>query len=145
MEMLSFASPVLPFNVTCPPLRVPPVKVGIGACVSRVKVNERVPVTPAALVSLATMVWLPSARPVGVNDQAPVELAVAVAAMARLSTVKWTTALGSAVPVSVGLVVILSLPEAPVSLANPAASTGAGPVGEAGVLPSVKVSEALPV
>src|SRR4051794_16968519 len=151
MEILSFASPVLPVKVTCPPLKVPPVKVGIGACVSRVNVSELVPVKPAALVSPATMVWLPSAKPVGVNDQAPVELAVAVAAMAMLSTVKCTTASGSAVPMSVAWVVILSLPEAAVSLANPAVSTGAEPVGAGGsagalgVVSSVKVSDALPV
>ena len=64
---------------------VPPLasfSVTTGALVSRVKESEAVPVLPAALVSLATMVWAPSARPVGVNAQAPLELAVAVVAMA---------------------------------------------------------------
>ena len=35
------------------------------------KVNDAVPVLPAASVSLATMVCAPCARPLGVNDQAP--------------------------------------------------------------------------
>ena len=32
------------------------------------KVSDEEPVRPAALVSLAVMVWAPCARPVGVND-----------------------------------------------------------------------------
>jgi hypothetical protein len=39
--------------------------VTVGALVSSVKVIEAVPV-PAELVSLATIVWTPSASPVGV-------------------------------------------------------------------------------
>ena len=38
--------------------------------------SEDEPVRPAALVSLAVTVWAPCARPVGVNDQTPVALAV---------------------------------------------------------------------
>src|SRR5258708_10051767 len=91
------------------------------------------------------MVWLPLAKPVGVNEQAPLALAVAVAATAVPSMVKWTTAPGSAVPVRAGLAVILSVAEAPVSLARPAVTTGAvGEGGGVGVV-SVKASEALPV
>src|SRR5438105_15121451 len=90
------------------------------------------------------MVWLPLARPVGVNDQAPLALAVAVAAMAAPSTVKWTTAPGSAVPLSAGLAVILSLAEAPVSLARLAVTTGAVDGGGAVGVGSVKTSAALP-
>src|SRR6266850_1905374 len=149
MEMLSLASPVVPAKVTCPLAKVAPVKTGTGACVSsvlRVKASEALPVLPAASVSPATMVCAPAARPVGVYDQAPVALAVVVAAMAVPSTVKWTTAPGSAVPVRAGLAVILSLAEAPVSLARPAVTAGAVDEGGGGdVVLSVKASEALPV
>ena len=71
------------------------------------KEREALPVLPAASVSLATTVWLPFASPLGVNDQAPVASAVAVPAMALPSTVKCTTALGSPVPASAGLVVVV--------------------------------------
>ncbi len=96
-----------------------------GAVVSSVKESDAVPVLPAALVSLATTVWTPSARLVGVKDQAPLALAVAVAVTAAPSTVKCTTAFGSAVPASAGLEVILSVAEMPVSLARASVSTGA--------------------
>src|SRR5262249_57627906 len=90
-----------------------PVKIGDGACVSRVKFSEVEPVTPAELVSLATTVCVPSDRPLGVNDQAPLELAVTVDDSAAPSTVKWTTALGSAVPPHAALAGILFAPELP--------------------------------
>src|SRR5437868_2960851 len=122
---MSPAAPVVPAKLTCPLAKAPPVKTGFGAVVSSVKVRELVPVAPPALVSLATMVWLPLARPVGVNAHAPDELAVAVAATAAPSTVKWTIAPASAVPLSAALEVILSVADAPVSLAKAAVTKGA--------------------
>ena len=71
-----------------------------GAVVSSVKLSEAVPVLPKLSVWLATMVWAPSASPLGVNDQAPVASAVTVVAMALPSTVKCTTVLASPVPLS---------------------------------------------
>ena len=59
-----------------------------GAVVSSVKVSDVLAELPAASVSLATTVWVPLARPVGVKVQAPDASAVAVAAMALPSTVK---------------------------------------------------------
>ena len=53
-----------------------------GAVVSSVKLSEAVPVLPNVSVWLATMVWAPSASPLGVNDQPPVASAVTVVAMA---------------------------------------------------------------
>ena len=94
-----------------------------GACVSSVKASEAVPVLPAASVSLATIVWAPSERPVGVKLQAPLALAVAVAATALPSTVKCTTAFGSPKPVSVAFEVILSLDEDPVSFVKLSVTT----------------------
>ena len=44
---------------------------GVVVLVSSVKVSEALAVLPAASVSLATTVCVPSARPVGVKDQAP--------------------------------------------------------------------------
>jgi hypothetical protein len=64
---------------------------------------------PATSVSLATTVCWPSARPVGVNDHLPEASAVAVWVTAVPSTVKWTVALGSAVPDSAATEVILSV------------------------------------
>ena len=93
--------------------------------VSSVNVTLAVPVPPA-LVSLATMVCWPSARPVGVNDQAPLALAVAVAATAVPSTVNFTVEFGSAVPLRVALEVIVSVEELPVSLVKAAGTVGAG-------------------
>ena len=46
----------------------------LGAVVSRVKFSEAVPVLPKLSVWLATMVWAPSASPLGVNDQAPLRI-----------------------------------------------------------------------
>src|SRR5262249_33619955 len=106
-----------------------PVKIGVGACVSRVKFSEVEPVAPAELVSLATMVCVPSTRPLGVNDQAPLEFAVTVDDSAAPSTVKWTTALGSAVPLNAALAVILSVAELPVSLTSFSVTVGADGVG----------------
>jgi hypothetical protein len=91
-----------------------------------VKESEAVPVVPAALVSLATIVWAPSARPLGVNDQAPLASAVAVPVIAVPSTAKCTTAPASAVPRSVESEVIRSVDEAPVSFDSPAVTTGGG-------------------
>ena len=86
-----------------------------GATLSSVKVNDAVPVLPATSVSLATMVCAPCARPVGVNDQAPLALAVVVPSTVAPS-VSVTTALASAVPLSAGFEVILSVDDEPVSL-----------------------------
>ena len=71
-----------------------------GAVVSSVKLSEAVPVLPKLSVWLATMVWAPSASPLGVNDQAPVASAVTVVAMALPSMLKCTTVLASPVPLS---------------------------------------------
>src|SRR5262249_60637311 len=108
-----------------------PVKIGDGACVSRVKFSEVEPVTPAELVSLATTVCVPSDRPLGVNDQAPLELAVTVDDSAAPSTVKWTTALGSAGPPHPPPARVLALAEAPLPPATLLPPAGAGPVGGA--------------
>ena len=62
--------------------------------VSSVKVNDAVPVLPATSVSLATMVCAPCARPLGVNDQAPLAFAVVVPSTVAPS-VSVTTALAS--------------------------------------------------
>src|SRR5260370_10916 len=59
-----------------------------GAVVSSVKLSVAVPVLPKLSVWLATMVWAPSASPVGVNDHTPWALAVTVVAMALPSIVK---------------------------------------------------------
>ena len=59
-----------------------------AAVLSSVKVSDALPVLPAAAVSLATTVWEPLTRPVGVKLQAPDASAVAVGAMALPSTVK---------------------------------------------------------
>src|SRR5262249_30044593 len=91
---------------------------------SSVKVNEAVPVLPAALVSLATTVWVPSASPAGVNVHSPEAFAVAVTATALPSTVKCTTAFGSAEPVNASLGGILSVDDVPVSLTNLAVTLG---------------------
>ena len=49
-----------------------------GAVVSRVKVSDVLAVLPAASVWLATTVWEPLPRPVGVKVQAPDASAVVV-------------------------------------------------------------------
>ena len=82
-----------------------------GAVVSSVKLSEAVPVLPKLSVWLATMVWAPSASPLGVNDQAPVASAVTVVAMALPSMVKCTTVLASPVPLSASFEVMWSLAE----------------------------------
>ena len=82
------------------------------APVSSVKLSEAVPVLPKVSVWLATMVWAPSASPLGVNDQAPVASAVTVVAMALPSMLKCTTVLASPVPVSASFEVMWSLDEA---------------------------------
>jgi hypothetical protein len=55
---------------------------------SRAKVSDVLAELPAASVSLATTVWVPLARPLGVKVQAPNASAMAVVAMALPSTVK---------------------------------------------------------
>ena len=97
-----------------------------GAVVSSVKLSDAVPVLPKLSVWLATMVWAPSASPLGVNDQAPVASAVTVVAMALPSMVKCTAVLASPVPLSASLEVMWSLAELPVSMAS--ASVRVGPV-----------------
>ena len=126
-------------SVADAPVSLASFEVTVGATVSSVKLTLAVPVPPA-LVSLATMVCCPSARPVGVNDQAPFALAVAVAAIAVPSTVNLTVELGSAVPVRVAVEVILSVAELPVSLASPAVTVGGvGGVGVGGGVEAVAV------
>ena len=83
--------------------------------------SEEQPVRPAALVSLAVTVWVPWARPVGVNDQTPVALAVVVPSTVAPS-LSVTVALASAVPVSASLEVTLL---APVACASAAVTVGA--------------------
>src|SRR5262249_57306214 len=102
-----------------------PENTGEGACVSSVKLSEVEPVTPPALVSLATTVCVPSDR-LGENDQAPLELAVAVLEIDAPSTVKWITALGSALPLKAALAVILSVTQPPLSLTRFSVTLGAG-------------------
>ena len=97
-----------------------------GADVSSVKLSEAEPVLPKVSVWLATMVCGPSASPVGVNDQAPLALAVTVVAMAVPSMVKLTTVLASPVPLTASLEVMWSLAELPVSMLS--ASVTLGPV-----------------
>ena len=110
---------MVPVNVTLPPLRTSLPIDTAGAAVSSVKMREAVPLLPAASVSLATIVWLPSAKLVGVNVHTPLALAVSlVPAIARPSTVKCTTAFGSPEPVSVSFEVILSVDDDPVSCAR---------------------------
>ena len=75
------------------------------------KVSDELPVRPAALVSLAVMVWLPCARPVGVNDHTPLALAVVVPSTVEPS-LSVTVALASAVPVRASLDVMLSVDDA---------------------------------
>src|SRR5215471_805217 len=115
---------------------VSPAKTGDGACVSSVKLSEVEPVTPPALVSLATTVCVPSDR-LGVNAQAPLALAAAVPEIDAPSTVKWITALASAVPLNPALAVILSVAELPVSLTSFSVTVGAdgGGVGVGGLVP----------
>jgi hypothetical protein len=84
-----------------------------------------VPVLLAASVSLATTVWLPSAKPVGVKLQCPLASAVAVAAIGVPSTVKCTTALASPEPDSAGSEVILSVADVPLSSARLTVTIGA--------------------
>ena len=114
---------VLELPVSEPATRsgVPP----LGAVVSRVKVSEAEPVLPKASVWLATMVWAPSASPLGVNDQAPCALAVTVARTAVPSMVKCTSVLASPVPLSAGLEVMWSVAELPVSTARLSVTVGA--------------------
>ena len=81
---------------------------------------------PKLSVWLATMVWAPSASPLGVNDQAPVASAVTVVAMALPSMLKCTTVLASPVPLSASFEVMRSLAELPVSMLS--ASVSVGPV-----------------
>src|SRR5947199_816064 len=72
----------------------------VGAVVSSVKLNEAWPVLPKLSVWLATMVWAPSASPLGVNDQLPWALAVTVAAIGLAWKVKCMNAFARAVSYS---------------------------------------------
>src|SRR5690242_18649157 len=116
---MALASPV-PETV---PL-LPAVSVTMGATVSSVKLSVVVAVTPAALLSLTTIVCAPSASPVGVNVQLPLLSALAVAAIAVPSTVKCTVASESVVPVSVALEVMPSVAKTPVSATSIAETCG---------------------
>src|ERR1700751_2020291 len=123
---------------------------GGAAVVSSVKVREVVPVLPAVSVSVATMVWLPSAR-VGVNDQWPLASAVVVP-MTVLPSLKVTTALASPAPVRVASLVMRSLLDAPLSLLSASVTAGGGVsmVTLSGadavlVLPAISVSLAVSV
>src|SRR6202789_4058613 len=98
----------------------------VGAVVSRVKLSVAVPVLPKLSVWLATMVWAPSASPLGVNDQAPWALAVTVLALGVPSMVKCTTVLATPVPLSASLAVMWSVADDPVS--NARLSVSVGPV-----------------
>ena len=114
-------------SVPAPPLIPVPetdTVVTVGAVVASVKVNDAVPVLPAESVSLATIVCAPCARPVGVNDQAPLAFAVVVPRTVAPS-VSVTTALGSPVPLSVGFEVTPSVDEAPVSTDKVSVTAGA--------------------
>ena len=89
------------------------------------KLSEAVPVLPKLSVWLATMVWAPSASPLGVNDQPPCALAVTVVAMALPSTVKCTTVLASPVPLSASFEVIWPVADEPVSIVRASVTVGA--------------------
>ena len=97
----------------------------LGALVSSVKVSVALPMLPKLSVWLATMVCEPSASPLGVNDQFPWPLAVAVVAIGLPSIVKCTTVLARPVPLSASLEVIWSLFEDPVSNASISVTVGA--------------------
>ena len=88
------------------------------------KLSEAVPVLPKLSVWLATMVWAPSASPLGVNDQAPCALAVTVVAMALPSMVKCTTVLASPLPLSASFEVMWSLADEPVSMVSASLTVG---------------------
>ena len=85
------------------------------------KVSDDEPVRPAALVSLAVMVWAPWARPVGVNDHTPLPLAVVLLRTVEPS-LSVTVALASAVPLRASLEVMLL---APVECASATVTVGA--------------------
>src|SRR5690242_15312623 len=111
-----------------------------GATVSYVKVRDAVPVRPAALVSLAVMVCEPWARPVGVNDHAPLALAVVVPSTVD-PAVNVTVAFGSAVPVSASLAVTLLLP---VACASAMVTVGATAAGAMTTLTALEATLVLP-
>src|SRR4029077_8615011 len=105
--------------------------------VSRVNVSDVVPAFPAMSVSLATIVCVPSKRPVSAKVQCPLPSAATVDAIAPPSTVKCTVAFGSPDPITVGSLVILSVGDDPVSFLRASVTTGA-------VLSSMNVSDAGP-
>src|ERR1700761_4731955 len=98
----------------------------VGAVVSSVKLSEAVPMLPNASVWLATTVCVPSASPLGVNDQFPSASVVAVAVIAVPSTVKCTALLAKPVPLNASLEVMWSAADKPVS--NVRLSVTVGPV-----------------
>jgi len=129
-------SAVVPVKLTCPLARVPPVTPAPGAC--RIEREaERARAVPAALVSLATMVWAPSARRLGGECPGAACVGRAVAAMCgavdrEVHGRHWIGRPGQG-----QVAVILSLVEDRV-VAKPAVTTGTFAVL------SMKESEALP-
>ena len=121
------ATSTLPVMVCAAWLVAPPLLViaTTGAVVSRVKVSVAVPVLPKVSVWLATMVWVPSASPVGMNDQAPVASAVTVVAIALPSMVKCTTVLANPVPPSASFEVMWPPVDEPVSAVRASVTVGA--------------------
>src|SRR4051812_3723054 len=77
------------------------------------------------MVSLAAMVWMPSASAVGLNDQFPSAVAVAVERREMPSTLKRIRAFPSAVPFKAMLEETPSLADRPVSASSSAVTTGA--------------------
>ena len=88
------------------------------------KLSEAVPTLPAASVSLATIVCVPSVSEVGVKLHVPPSSAVAVPRTV-VPSVSVTIALASPEPVSVPTLVILSEGEEPLSV--PSASVTLAP------------------
>ena len=64
-------------------------------------------------VWLATIVCTPSARPLGVNDHAPLASVITVEAVGVPSIVKYTAVLARPVPLSASFEVMLSLGDVP--------------------------------
>ena len=123
-SVLSLVSPPLAIVVVAP-VFVPIVLliVSAGNVVSSVKVSDAVPVFPNPSVWLATMVWTPSASPVGANDQAPAPFEVVVPRTVAPS-VSVTSVLAAPVPLRAALEVILSLADEPVSIVRLSVTVG---------------------
>src|SRR5207248_1260757 len=95
-----------------------------GALVSSTKVKNAVPALPAVSVSDTRIVWLPSSSPTGANVQSPLASAVVVPSTV-VPSINVTSAFGSPEPVSVGVEVILSVDDKPVSFATRDVGRGA--------------------